>query len=231
MKLFDILIQLIGDGLLLALASMIVRHRLQRKYPFFFAYVLIAFVVSAVRLSVSGDDSAYLYAYWITDPLLYILALLALNEAFYDFFYRFYSFWWFRLILPSVVAGMLFISIRQGLLRPVAGVPLLMSVMLSVDSAVSLIEASIFILFMLLSLSLRVRLHRYSYCIALGFALSGMGDWTSSVLIHGSGYGLAARYAAPAGYLSACLIWLCCFSTKSRAEPKLEFGRTAPASR
>lgn len=54
MRIVDILIQLTAEGLSLTLAFMMVRRRLHREYPFFFAYAVVAFLLSVTRLSVSG---------------------------------------------------------------------------------------------------------------------------------------------------------------------------------
>lgn len=153
-----------------------------------------------------------------------VAALLALNEAFYNLFYRFYSFWWFRLIFPSAVLVMLSSAICRGFVKPLAHARALMSVVASVDSAVSLIEAGTFIMLMLLAAALHVRWRKYPCCIALGFAMAGMGDLATYVLLSrfGAGYRPLTKYLAPIIYICATLLWVWCFGRKLESEPKLE---------
>jgi hypothetical protein len=229
MKIVGILMQVIGGGLLLALVAVIIRRRLHREYPFFFAYTIFSLLVTVTLLLASGNYKAYLYGYWISEAFGVVFVLFALNEAFYDVFYSFYSFWWFRLIFPGAAAAMALLAIRDAILKPFARIQLFMWVILSVESALSIFQAGIFLAFLLLALGLRLQWRRYPFYIALGFALSGAGDWIAQALLSqfGTRYMQVVRYLPAMMYICATLVWLVCFSRKLQYEPKLKFGATS----
>lgn len=222
MKPLDIFLAVIGDGLVLVLLVLIVRRRLYREYPFFFAYLVVALLSAISLLPFKGNDRAYAHLYWLLDGLNAVVVLFVLNEAFYEVFYRFYFFWWFRLIFPLVivVAGLFAV---QNAFTHSASPQLLVSMSFSATAAVSLIQFSIFLIMMLLVLGLHVRCRRYPYYIALGFAISGIGDWAAYALPCRSS--LILQYVPPLTYLCATLIWLWSFSGKFVSEPRLEFSR------
>lgn len=223
MGLFDRLLLVTGGGLLFALAVMMVRRRLHREYPFFFVYVCFWILASVSQLWVSGDSKAYSYVYWGSNAINVILVLLALHEAFRDVFYGFFSFWWFRLIFPGVVALISLFSIRHAILKPPAQATRVTAVILSLGTAASYVQAVLFVVFILLVVVLHMRWRRYPYDIALGFAVSTMGDWTAFALRSGFGnkYPSVIRYAPPVAYICATVIWLWSFSGKFEPEPKL----------
>lgn len=225
MRLFDILMQILGGTLLLWLAAVMVRRRLHREYSFFFSYIVFALLATALRLSVSGNDRTYFFVYWATEAFFPILVLLALHEAFYDVFFGFYSFRWFWMIFPGVVAIISFFSIRHAILKPLLGMPRITTVVLSLGIAVSYVQAGLFVVFMLLVVALHVRWRRYPFDIALGFALSTVGDWTAFALRSefGNKFPLVIRYAPPVAYICATLVWLWSFSGPLQPEPKLEW--------
>lgn len=226
MRIVDILLPLTGSGLLLALLIIMIRRRMHRQYPFFSGYLAFTLLTAVVLFSVSGSDQIYFYAYWISDAFNAVLALLALNEIFYDVFHGFYSFWWFRLIFPGVVVLMSFVAVREALLKPYPRAPVSMWVILSIESALSLIQIGIVVALLVLALGLRVHWRRYPFYLALGFAVSGAGDWIvhAMLLKFGNKHVLVTRYAPPTIYICATLIWLWCFSGKFVSEPGLEFG-------
>lgn len=221
-KALDILLPVTGCGLLLALIIIMVRRKLHREYRFFFFYVVFSFF-SAILFSLTvSNEKTYSYIYWISDGVSVIFVLLALHEVFRDIFHGFYSFWWFRLIFPSAVVVMCLLAARRTLISPRSTQPL-MSAIFYLSGAFSLIPCGIFLVFMLLVMGLRVRCRRIPYYIALGFAVSSMGDWMLYSLLSGYKYTLTARYLPPAAYMCATLIWLWSFSGKFVSQPELKW--------
>lgn len=225
MRSLDILLPVIGSALLLALSVIMVRRRLQREYPFFFAYVVFVLLSSVAVFSLSGHAKIFFRLYWATEPVNAVLALLALHEAFRDVFYGFFSFWWFRLIFPSAVALISFFSIRHAILNPPAQATRVAAIILSVGTAVNWVQAGLFAIFMLLVVVLHVRWRRYPYDMALGFAVATIGDWIAFALRSefGTKYANVTRYAPPVAYILATLIWLRSFSGRFEPEPRLQW--------
>jgi hypothetical protein len=93
-----------------------VRRRIYRELPFFFAYVLAAFLIGTVRFLIYklGSPRAYFYVYWYTDFMSVIAALLAIYEVFLlRIFPSFYKVRFYRLLFPvaaSVIAFLAFLT-------------------------------------------------------------------------------------------------------------------------
>lgn len=225
MTVFEISLGLTGSALLLAIAVMMSRRGLRREYPFFFSYIVFTLVLAIIFTPLEGYPKLYFYSYWISEIFSAILGLLALHEAFYEVFYAFYVFWWFRLVFPSVVGVISFISIWYALLHPMSRVPTWVEVVFALASAVGYIRGTVFLVFMILVVALRMRWRRYPYDIVLGFAVSSVGVVTSYILweTFGVKYAAAARLVPPLTYLAASVIWLWTFSAKFQPEPGMEW--------
>jgi hypothetical protein len=225
MKILDMLMPLIGSGLLLVVAAAMVRRSLQREYPFFFSYIVFTFLRAIVLLPVSGNAHIYFYSYWITEILSDLLALCGLHDAFYEAFSGFYVFLWFRLIFPTVVVVISFFCIWHAVHNPIPKVPAFMHLIFALDVAVSYVKAGVFVTFMLLVLLLHVRWRRYPYDIALGFAISSVGVLVSyAILPKAPRYVLAVRYVPPLTFILATVVWLWSFAGKFEPRPRIEWG-------
>lgn len=222
--LLDILIQIGGGALLIWLATVIARRRLHLEYPFFFSYIVFTLFATGIRLAVSVNAPTYFFVYWASEPFFAILTLLALHEAFYDVFHRFYSFWWFRLIFPGVVVVIFVFAIRHAILQPLVHAPRFMSVIFTVDTAFSYVQFGLLVIFMLLGAGLHLRWRGYPFAVTLGFAVSSLGDWTAFLVRaeFGTKYSNVFRYAPPTAFLCATIVWLWSFSGKLEPDPKLE---------
>jgi hypothetical protein len=84
----EFLAGLIGPALQVWLAVAMMRFRLHRHFPLFFAYTLYSVLVIAVRLSVVSHASLYYGLYWTTDIIYSSLALLSIREVFNDLVVR-----------------------------------------------------------------------------------------------------------------------------------------------
>lgn len=225
MRPLDILMQIAGGALLVWLAAVMVRRRLHQEYPFFFGYVAFSFLTTVALVCVIGNYKTYFYLYWGAQALNAILVLLALHEAFYDVFFGFYSFRWFWMIFPGVAASISFVCITHAILKPPSGAPQVITVILSLGTAVSYVQAGLFVVFMLLVTALHVRWRRYPFDVALGFAVSTVGEWTAYALRSefGNKFPHMIRYAAPVAYICATLVWLWSFNGPVAPVPKMEW--------
>jgi hypothetical protein len=233
-KAFDIFLPLTGIALLIALGIIMVRRQLHREYPYFFLYAVFSLLDSSlvffVFLFVSNEKTRA-YAYYPSNAIAAVLMLLALNEVLYKVFHRFYSFRWIRLIFPSAAFALCFFAIRQALVHPPSHY-LVLSIVFCISGALSAVPVGTLVVLMLLAMVLRVRWWRRAYDIALGFALSSMGDWTNFVFPPKVGHSFFLRYLSPVIYIFATLVWLVSFSRKFEPEPKLEISTTSrPSSR
>jgi hypothetical protein len=225
MQVFDILMQVVGGALLVLLAAVMIRRRLHREYPFFFAYVAFTLLTTIALFFIISNQETYFHVYWATEALNVTLAVLALHEAYYEVFYAFYSFRRFWMIFPGVVIMISAVCITHAMLQPPTGAPLITTVILSLGTAVSYVQAGLFVVFLVLVAALHVRWRRYPFDIALGFAVSTLGEWTAFALRSefGNKFPHMTRYASPVAYICATLVWLWSFSGRLAPEPKMQW--------
>src|ERR1051326_1686783 len=176
MGVLDLSLSLTAALLAIVLAAILVRRKLHREFPFFFAYLVFAILAAAVRLSVSGDYQLYFKIFWATAALYNILALLVLYEVFREVFFAFYDlWWWFRLVFPGVAVIAIIVSVRRTLLHPPVEATPLIGAILSFSRIVNYLEAILFGLFFLLVLLLGVPRRSYPLGIVEGFGISAVG--------------------------------------------------------
>ena len=71
-----------GHSYLCGFWQILVKRRLYREFPFFFAYISAVIVVSGIRFWAIHDYSIYFKVFWSSEALYTVMALLALHEAF-----------------------------------------------------------------------------------------------------------------------------------------------------
>lgn len=207
----DIALQLIALGLTAWVAALVLRRKLHREFPFFFAYLALSVLVPLVRLSVIGDYPTFFKVFWATEALYAVLALLALYEVFHEVFLPFYMlWWWFRLLFPSVVGIAAFVQIRRAILNPPIEATPLVGAILSFSRVINWVEAVLFGLFFALVILLGVRWKSYPFGIVEGFGLSALGALIAYGLRSefGTKYDTFAKYAPPVAYVVGVLVWL-----------------------
>ena len=219
--LFDILVQVAGLALLAILIVLIYRRKVHRYYPFFAAYVTYALALAFALLCVTANYKFYFWTYWVGECGSMLVTLLALHEVFRDVLYGFYRLWWFRLIFPGTVAVLSFFAIHRAMLAPAPYAPRVMYVIFAMDSAVSYMQAGVFLVFLALVLGLRARWRRFPYGIALGFAVASQGTLLSYTLFteFGIRYVRMAKYASPIFFILGGLVWLWMLTGHAEPEP------------
>jgi len=211
MELRDIVLTLSGPVLTAWVAALVVRRKLHREFPFFFAYLALAVLVPLIRLSVSGHYATFFTVFWATEALYALLAVLALYEVFHEVFLPFYMlWWWFRLLFPSAAVFIAFISIRNAVRHPALQTSRPMEIVFALATAVNYMEAALFGLFFGLVLLLGVRWRSYPFGIVEGFGLSALGGLLAYGLRSefGTKYNTLAIYAPPVAYVVGVVVWL-----------------------
>ena len=197
--------------ILLVLVFVFLRRRFHMDFPFFFSYIVYAPLATAVRIFLRTRPFAYFVAYWSTEAVFGILALLALNEIFRSLFASDYEdHRWFRLILPvmATVIGGIF------LLEPIRPTNLPMAnAVFSFDLGVHFLQATVLILFLILEKVLGAAYDQYEQGIIAGFGISAsVTIFTDLVRFHGgSAYTVYFTYVPPAAYILVTAVWLRAF--------------------
>ena len=207
-------ITLIGPALTAWVAALVVRRKLQRDFPFFFAYLILSIIVPLLRLSVSGNYVTFFIVFWATEALYALAALFALHEVFHEVFLAFYMlWWWFRLLFPGAAVFIAFLSIRNALHNPALQNPRPMEIVFALATGVNYLEAALFGLFFTLVLLLGIRWKSYPFGIVAGFGLYALGGMLAYGLRSefGTKYTNIVKYALPVAYVVGLLAWLLTF--------------------
>jgi len=210
MSKIGILLGVIAQVLAIWLAAVLVRRRLHREFPFFFLYVVSSALIPAVRISSSSNYQLFFILTWATEALYVVLSLLALHEVFRKVFASFYKNWWFWLFFPGVVAAISVVAVVYRLGSPPVQANRVISLILSLGTAVSLVEVALFGLFFVLVWFHGILWRDYPFGIVLGFAILAIGalwgNWARSVF--GTKFNRFFGYAPSVAYIIAAVIWL-----------------------
>jgi hypothetical protein len=221
MRIADILLSL--TGLIAAAWLMIVltQRKVFSEFPFFFLYVFLSVAFIILRLSISGSYLLFFWVFWGTEAIYVLLALFVLHEAFRKVFAAFYQKRWFWLFFPLVVAAIFTIAIAYRLgSPPVQAIPPV-SLILSLGTAVSLVQVAFFCLFFLMVWFHGIHWRDYPFGIVLGFAIIALGslwgNWSRSNF--GTKFNRFFAFAPAVAYIFAVIIWLDIF-LRPQFEPK-----------
>ena len=203
-------------ALLFWLAVILVRRKLNRRYPLFLVYVIGAVLIELSRLFFIADYVSYFKVFWATEALYALLALLSLHEAFHDVFVLDYEAWpWFWMVFPGAVLILSAIFVGHALLYPPTGVPPLIALILSFETVVNCVKGGLLVMFLSLAWLLGGESWlTYPYGVVLGFAVSAAGSLVAYWLfsIFGTRVHWLGKYGPPVSYIVAVLIWIAsCF--------------------
>src|SRR5438067_10434091 len=136
----------------LCLALLLIRRRVLKFFPFFFAYTIFAVIAETGRFFLfKGPYAYYYYFFWTTEALYAVLGFLAIYEVFSGVFRNFYRLWWFRLLLPAMGILMLALSLLIPLTRPPVHAPVTLVTIIVAEIAVRCLQVGLFVLTFLLA--------------------------------------------------------------------------------
>jgi hypothetical protein len=217
-----IFLNVTGAVLAAALASTLVWRKLYREFPFFLVYVISSILIAVIRVSVSGNYRTFFKVVWTTEALYALLALLALHEVFRWVFLAFFERWWFWLFFPGVVAAIFILTVVYRLGSPPVQANRVISLILSLGTAVNLVQAALFLLFFALVAFHSIRWRNYPVGIVLGFAAISIGafggNWARSEF--GTKFNHLFGYAPSVAYILAVTLWLETFLRPPEPKPK-----------
>jgi len=210
MRKADLFLTLVGPIVGVWLAAILIRRKAHSEFPFFFLYISSSILIGLIRASVSNNYKLFFEVYWATEALYVVLSLLALHEVFRKVFASFYKNWWFWLFFPSVVAAISVVAVVYRLGSPPVQANRVISLILSLGTAVSLVEVALFVLFFVLVWFHGILWRDYPFGIVLGFAILAIGalwgNWARSVF--GTKFNRFFGYAPSVAYIIAAVIWL-----------------------
>ena len=194
-----------------AVAGVMIRRRLHKDFPSFFAFQIAQIVIFLIEFSVHrwGSYSAYFYTFWLFAAVNLGFAFKIIHEVFLDVFRPYHAlkdlgsalFKWasFVLLLVSVVL----VSLRAGWQDPLA------ETVLVVQRGVRTIQCGMFFFLLAFCKSLGVSRRSLSFGIVLGWGLFATAELISLALFSGSHLdSIMMNGVRMAGYSVGSLLWL-----------------------
>ena len=204
------------------------KRRVFRIFPFFFTYVFSSVLIGVIKLVFLADYTIYFRLFWSAEILYAILAVLALHEAFRELFgafFRIYS--WFWLLFPATVVIVSAFSVIHALRHPPVEASPLISIILSLEVGVNILQCGLFLIFLGVRRILKMRGRVYSWGIVEGFAAIALAGITYALRSEfGTRYSFLAKYGTSVAYIFAVTLWLDTFIRAPKSEAKWALGIT-----
>jgi hypothetical protein len=211
----NILIDWFALPSLALLACILLYRKLHREFPLFFCYVVVTEVVGLTRYAASSSSSSvYSYVYWISDLVVVSFACLASYELFVGrLFPRFYKVRFFRILFPLaaiLVNVVIVIAAIYGNHKRM----LLLSARI-----VEFLRAAVLFFFVALMTVMGRKWEKKEFGIAFGFGLEVSVSLASVALwTHETRRSPLVSRIPVIAYDIACIVWLYCFLTASKAQ-------------
>jgi hypothetical protein len=199
--------------LLILLAGVIAWRHLQRKFPFFFAYVLIAFSAGVVRFIVYKlfSTTVYFYVFWASDVVVVLAALLAIYETFLRrLFPRFAAVRFYRYLFPAAAIVIALLGFLTALHSPNTGAAYYIT-----SRVLDFIRSAVIGFFVAVILLMGRQFTGYEFSIAAGFGIQAAMALANAAIRAQMHYRATPldRFE-PVAFDAACLIWLWAFANK-----------------
>jgi hypothetical protein len=155
-----------------AVAAAMIRRKLYRVFPFFFAYVICQILIFSILFPVYRSDSylLFFYVYWATTALSVGLGFKVIHEVFLDIFRPYHTlkdlgsvlFKWAGLVM-LLVAGVAAAS------SPISESGPLVQAVLTLQRSVRVVQCGLVFFLLVFSRYLGISWRQRSFGIALGF--------------------------------------------------------------
>jgi hypothetical protein len=193
------------------IAALLLRKKLQRRFPWFVAYTFYSIVVTLVRIILlKGNPRTYFFVYWGTESLYGLLGVLAIYESFKEMFEPLYKFPWFRLLLIAVTIVPLGGLALHFAVKPPMEANRLGVAILSLETGVRYVQGCIYVLTSILVYVFSIPTRRYPAGIVEGFGAVVIGILIGTMFRSEFGikFNSLLSFSPVVGYIVALLIWL-----------------------
>lgn len=212
------IIQWLSLPVLGCLAIVLFRRKYHRDFAFFTAYALIVCVIGVIRFVVYKEFSAtiYFYAYWLSDFVIYLAALLAIYETFLRrLFPGGFKVRFFRYLFPSAAALVFLLTFLTAFDSHNKRALLFIT-----SRALDFLCSAVIAFFVFLLVVMGRRLSGLEFNVALGFGIQAAVVLVSAALTTQAHYtaSVLARFE-PISYDVASLIWLITFWKTEKPAP------------
>jgi hypothetical protein len=222
------LLGVVSLGLELWLTALFLKRRLFREWPFFFAYIAFFAAADVIKLAVMHNYAVFFYTYWSLEAFSSALALAALYESYYRVFRNFFRVHpWFWRLFPTAVGIVVLISAVYAVTRAPKQASWVISLIISLEIGVNLIQFAVFLLFRGAMVVFHARRRNYPLGVVNGFAVLAVAGIAYALFSEfGTKFTFLVRYGVPVAYILAQAVWLDTFLRPPEAPPQLPPGMT-----
>jgi hypothetical protein len=222
------IVEFIPSCLLVVLLALLVRRRVLRALPYFFAYAAFAVGADIARFVTHSHRHPYYLTYWITEAGYDLLGMLVMYEVVRTIFGNLTRAWWARLIFPGVLVAGVGMSLARAVASRLSGPEFYIVVG---EIAVRFVQVFVFAGLVTLVPILGLRWRQYPYGVATGFGLYAtvMLLTTTKFSDFGTRFKLLWGWTSLVAYSVAVLIWIWFFSVPQKVEtPIPEMSALSP---
>lgn len=155
----------------ICIIALLLRRKLQKRFPWFFVYVCYALFEAGIRLAASHSQKAYLIAYWSTAVPDLAFTILTLRESFLAIFWSETKLRWFRWIFWACIAIVVGYAGLGAWLNPSQGLTRLSLVIVNLELGVQYVIAAVGLIYFGSIWLFRVFGHQRESGIIWGFGM------------------------------------------------------------
>lgn len=209
----DLVLALVGTGLLTVLCLLLLARRTYREFPIFFSYATLSVIATVALWAASKNVRLYSEIYWTNEAIGVFLEFFALQEAFRSVFRNFLGMRWFRWLFPGIGILMIGAAVLRTILVPRPAFSLFTATVIALEIAVGFLQFGIFSLFIVLVRMFHLRWRQHPVGIVFGFGISAAGSLVAFLLRSefGTKFDPVVRIAPPIAYIIGVAIWLATF--------------------
>src|ERR1700685_1399263 len=193
----------------LCILGLLLWRRLQKRFIWFFAYIVYVLLEAVAQLAVLGNPRVYSEVYWFTVPGDVLLTLLALRESFLAIFWPETRLRWFRWVFWSGISLALIYGGWEAWAFPPRQAGRLFVVILDLEIALNIVISIFGLLYGGFIRLFGILEHQRETAIILGFtanaSIATFGWLTRSVF--GTRFRLLSAWVPAVAYIVALAIW------------------------
>jgi hypothetical protein len=211
------------------LAIIMVRRKMHRHFPVFFAYILSQIlnfaIVFPIYLNVGVNYNAYFYAYWAGAAVSLAIGFKVIHEVFLDVFRPYHTLKDLGTVLFKWAAlVMLLVALVVAASSPANSRLPITQAVVTVQRCVRVIQCGLILFLLVFSRYLGVSWRQHSFGIALGFGGFASVELCAVALYSGGQIRPNTQNTmVTTAYLLSILVWICYAAFKAPA-------REAPAT-
>lgn len=201
---------------------LLLRSRIFRTFPWFFAYTLFAVIADISRLIFRyWRGPYYYYVYYGTDALYSLFGFAVMYEVFRHVLRNFHGIRWFRPIFPLTIVLTVALTALHTANRPPRFRTQMVEWVLGAETGEFFLQVSVFVLLVMLVTVFGLRWRQHAFGICAGYGLYA----TVGLLATTKFYEIGTRFTfwwgvlSVAAYNVAVLIWIWYFSGPVTPEP------------